>query len=85
MLPTVYRRDDARWIVLPSVLREAPSLRDEGSLQRVGCANIEFGRLTDALALAIALHGFGLAQARDKVRLQDAMDTRDVSASRARI
>ncbi len=44
MLPTVYRRDDARWIVLPSVLREAPSLRDEGSLQRVGCANIELDR-----------------------------------------
>jgi len=73
MLLTILRRADARWIVLPAVLRAPTALMQEGELERVGCVDIEFGRLTEGLALGIALRGFGVAEARDEFRMRAAM------------
>lgn len=73
MLFTVYRRDDRRWLVLPALMDAPLALETEGDLACIGTAALDFNHLTTELALAIALHGYGLAHERDEVRLAAAL------------
>ena len=82
---TILERTDARWIVLPSVLHEPHVLRNEGLLRHIARVDIDFGRLSDGLATGIALHGFGVAEARDELRLREAMSDTDTRADTDRI
>ena len=82
---TILQRADARWIVLPSVLHEPRGLRNEGALRHIARVDMDFGRLSDGLATDIALHGFGVAEARDELRLLEAMSDIDTRADTDRI
>lgn len=76
----VFQREDRRWLVMPAVLRRPDRLACEGELSPVGTATLEFDRLSDELALAISLRGYGVAQAADEVRIRRALD--DTAAPR---
>lgn len=74
MLFDVYERSDRRWLVVPSVLKHPARLALEGPLERLGSARMLFGRLTDTLAMGIAVNGYGVAEAADYERFRDALE-----------
>ena len=76
----VHQRGDGLLVVLPALLAHPPGLGEEGVLVRVGSASAAFSQLSDELATAIALHGYGIADDRDEALLRLSLDIRAASA-----
>lgn len=69
----LYRNAAARLLVVPSALARPHGLSNEGVLHRVGSVSFEFRDASRALAQAIALRGYGVADEADEVMISKAM------------
>ena len=76
----IHQREDGLLVVLPAALAHPTGLGQEGALMRVGSASVAFSQLSDELATAIALRGYGIADDRDEALLRLSLDIRTAPA-----